>query len=103
VGKSPDLGYGSWGFNWATHLGNQAIIARGVIEASARVKVEEIYAGTVVIGSMCKVGRIFGDNVTLESGSIAEQVVFTNELKMDFGSSVSLPPQKVSALPKPPF
>ncbi len=93
VGKSADLSYVGWGMNWATKWA----IAGGM------ARVDDIYATEVVIGPMCRVGRIFADTVKLEQGSAAEQVTYTNELKIDFGAVISEPPKKVTILPNPPF
>jgi cytoskeletal protein CcmA (bactofilin family) len=93
VGKSADLSYGSWrlglGAHWAA-IGGMA-------------KVDDVYAEQVVIGQMSRAGRIFAGTVKLEQGSSAEQVTYTNELKVDLGAAVNEPPQKVDNLPKPPF
>lgn len=106
VGKSADLSYGG-GFNWliqhhATFL-NQAMATRGLWTAGAMAKVDDIYGTQVVLGPMCRAGHIFAEIVKLEQGSTAEQVTYTNELKTDFGASISESPKKVTNLPKPPF
>ncbi len=93
VGKSSDLSYGGWGINWATKWG----------VAGAMARADDIYANEVVIGPMCRIGRIFADTVKLEQGSTAEQVTYTIELKTDFGAVISQQPQKVTSLPKKPF
>ena len=93
VGKSADLSYGSWrlalGADWAATGGP--------------AKVDDVYAEQVVIGQMSRAGRIFAGKVKLEQGSSAEQVTYTDELKLDLGAAVNEPPQKVDNLPKPPF
>jgi hypothetical protein len=66
-------------------------------------RVDDVYGKEVVLGAMCKAGCIFADTVKLEQGSVAEQVTYTAELKMDFGAAVSETPKKVTELPKPPF
>ncbi len=65
--------------------------------------VEDIYASEAVVGPMSRVGRIFAGRVTLEQGSAAEQVTYTDELKVDFGAAVSEPAKKVEKLPDPPL
>jgi hypothetical protein len=93
VGKTSDLSYGAWGTNWA---------AKWAI-AGGMARVDDIYATEVVVGPMCKIGRIFANTVRLEQGSVAEEVTYTKELKTDFGAAISHQPQKVTTLPKPPF
>ncbi|HKM59696.1 MAG TPA: hypothetical protein VJY36_02365 [Candidatus Bathyarchaeia archaeon] len=93
VGKSADLSYGGWGVNWAAKWA----------AAGGMARVDDIYAAEVVVGPMCRVGRIFADTVRLEQGSAVEQVTYTDDLKMDFGAAVSETPKKVETLPKPPF
>ena len=93
VGKSADLSYGGLGVNWAIRWA----------AAGGMARVDDVYAKEVVIGPMSRAGRIFGNTVNLEQGSVAEQVTYTNELKIDFGAAVSEAPEKVENLPKPPF
>ena len=93
VGKSTDVGYGGWSMNWATSWAMAGGMAR----------VDDIYGKEVIIGPMCRVERIFGETVTLEQGSGAEQVIYTQELKANFGVAISQPPRKVDKLPPPPF
>jgi cytoskeletal protein CcmA (bactofilin family) len=107
VGKSVDLSYGGGGINWlfehhATLL-NQGMAAKGMWTAGGMAKVDDVYGTEVVLGPMCRAGRIFADTVRLERGSAAEQVTYTSELKIDFGAGVSEEPKKVGTLPKPPF
>ncbi len=89
VGKNADLSFGGW---W----GNLAAAGAGTI-------VEDIYASEAVVGPMCRAGRIFAGRVTLEQGSAAEQITYTDELKVDFGAAVSEPAKKVEKLPDPPL
>jgi hypothetical protein len=93
VGKSMDVSYGGWGMNWAASWAM----------AGGMAKVEDVYAKEVVIGPMCKTERIFAENVKLEQGSVVEQVIFTQELKTNFGVTICQPPRKVDNLPPPPF
>jgi len=65
--------------------------------------VDDVYGKEVVLGAMCRAGRIFADKVKLEQGSAAEQVTYTDEFKMDFGAAVSEEPKKTDTIPKPPF
>jgi hypothetical protein len=65
-------------------------------------RVDDVYGGEVVLGPMCRAERIFAEKVKLERGSVAEQVTYTTELKMDFGAVCEVP-KKVDTLPKPPF
>jgi len=91
IGKSSDLTFGGWGVDWAMKwaMGSMA-------------RVDDVYGGEVVLGPMCKAERIFADRVKLEQGSVAEQVTYTTELKIEFGAVCELP-RKVDTLPKPPF
>jgi len=107
VGKSMDLSYGGVGINWlikhhATLL-NQAMAERGIWPGRGMARVDDVYGAEVVLGQICRAGRIFADTVKMEQGSAAEQVTYTAEFKTDFGAAVSEPPKKVTELPKPPF
>ena len=68
--------------------------------AGGMARVDDVYATEVVIGPMSRAGRIFADTVKLEQGSAAEQVTYTDELKMDFGAAISEAPKKVDTLAK---
>jgi cytoskeletal protein CcmA (bactofilin family) len=108
VGKSMDLSYSGAGINWLIKhhvtLLNQAMAARGRLwTIGGMARVDDVYGTHVVLGPMCRAGRIFADTVKMEQGSAAEQVTYTAEFKMDFGAAVSEPPKKVTELPKPPF
>jgi cytoskeletal protein CcmA (bactofilin family) len=92
VGKSSDLTFGGWGVNWAMRWAAEMATAR----------VDDVYGREVVLGPMCRAERIFAEKVKLEQGSVAEQVTYTAELKVDFGA-ICEAPKKVDTLPKPPF
>ena len=93
VGKSQDMGYGTWGSMWQ---GKWAIGWGSAVT-------QDLYAHEVVIGPMSKVGRVFADIVKLEQGSAAQQVVYTSELEADYTVGICETPKKVTVLPAPPF
>ena len=94
IGKSPDLSYGAW----VSTLPTKFLTLTG-----ENVKVQDIYAQEVLVGTMCKAARIFAGTVKLEQGSAVEQVTYIKELKTDFGVAISQPSQKVTNLPPSPF
>ncbi len=87
IGKNADLSFGGWWSNLAA--------------AGAGTMVGDIYASEVVIGAMCRAGHVFAHKATLEQGSAATQITYTDELKVDFGAAVSEPAKKVEELPNP--
>jgi len=91
VGKSADLSHGAWGSMWATKW------------PGGNSRVEDIYAGSVVLGPSCRAERIFADNVTLEQGCIVHQVTYTGALTTGRCVTIVDPPKKVTELPMPPF
>ncbi|MGD0644228.1 MAG: hypothetical protein ABSA75_04920 [Candidatus Bathyarchaeia archaeon] len=93
IGKSPDLSYGAWGSTWPTKWAM----------TSGNVKVQDIYAQAILMGTMCRAARIFAKTVKLEQGCAVEQVTYTEDLKTDSGVAICQPPQKVTNLPPPPF
>jgi cytoskeletal protein CcmA (bactofilin family) len=94
IGKSPDLSYGAW----APMLPTKFLTITG-----GNVKVQDVYAQEVLMGTMCKAARIFADTVNLEQGCTVEQVMYTKDLKTGFGVAICQPPQKVTNLPPAPF
>jgi len=107
IGKSADVSCNQVGVDWVIEhhaiLLNQAIVSRGLWAGGGMARVDDVYGKEVVLGAMCRAGRIFADKVKLEQGSAAEQVTYTDEFKMDFGAAVSEEPKKTDTLPKPPF
>jgi len=94
IGKSPDRTFGAWVSTLPTKF--QAM-------TGGNVKVQDIYAQYVLMGTVCKATRIFADIIKLEQGCVVDQVTYTKELKTDFDVAIHQPPQKVTALPPAPF
>jgi cytoskeletal protein CcmA (bactofilin family) len=107
IGKSADVSCSPGAFNWVIEhhvaLFNQAMASKGLWTGGGMARVDDVYGKEVVLGAMCRAARIFADKVKLEQGSAAEQVTYTDELKMDYGAAVSEPPIKADVLPKPPL
>jgi len=94
IGKSPDLSYGAW----VSTLPTKFLAMTG-----GNVKVQDIYAQEVMMGTLCKAERIFADTVKIEQGSSVEQVVYTTQFQADPNVTIHQPPQKVTNLPPAPF
>lgn len=90
VGSEMDLG-SVWGLPWW----------RGTLGRPTTVG--DVHAGEVVIRARSRAGRIFGRTVELEEGVMAEEVVYTGEVKLPQKYFLTKHPRKVDSLPEPPF
>ena len=90
VGEKP--GFGQWPSVWS--------------EVHQRIgqmtNVEDVYGRTVSIGNYTQAKRVFGEEVQMEAGSIAQEVWYTKDLKMTPRTYVHRPPQKAAKLPDLP-
>ncbi|MGA3059391.1 MAG: hypothetical protein ABSD92_03375 [Candidatus Bathyarchaeia archaeon] len=93
IGKSADLSYGAWTSTWPTKWAL----------TGGNVKVQDIYAMQVLMGTMCRAARIYAETIKLEHGCVVEQVTYTKELQTDSSVIICQPPQKTTILPPAPF
>jgi cytoskeletal protein CcmA (bactofilin family) len=91
VGEKP--GFGQWPSPWS--------------EVRQRIgqmtNVEDVYGRRVTIGAYSQAKHVFGDEVQIESGSVAEQVTYTKDLSLPSKFYIHEPPKKVPKLPDPPL
>jgi len=90
IGSEADMG-SLWGIPWW-----QGGLGRPTA-------VEDIHGGNIVIRAHSAAGHIFGRNVMMEEGAMAEEVVYTGEVKLPKKYFLQKPPRKVDTLPEPPF
>ena len=86
VGSEADFG-SVWGLPWW----------RGAL--GSLTTVEDVHGGSVKLGSHSRAGHIFGRMVEVEEGAAAEEVVYTDQVKLPGRHSLSNPPRKVEELP----
>jgi cytoskeletal protein CcmA (bactofilin family) len=91
VGEKP--GFGQWPSAWS--------------EVRQRIgqmtNVEDVYGRSVKIGSYSQATRVFGEEVQMDNGSIADQVTYTKDLRLTQKYYIRQPPQKTTELPEPPL
>jgi len=86
-----------WEKGWMGQLIAMRLVGR-------MTRVEDIYADLVHLGKVSKSGRIYARVVELENGSIADEIVYTEELRGNVNAShIERSPKKVDRLPEPPF
>jgi cytoskeletal protein CcmA (bactofilin family) len=86
-----------WGANWM----GQAISMRMV---GRMTYAEDIYGDEVVLGPSTRCRNIFAKTVELETGSIVEQVTYTDELRLGHHKvHLTRPSEKVERLPPFPL
>jgi cytoskeletal protein CcmA (bactofilin family) len=90
VGSDADLG-SIWGLPWW----------RGML--GRLTTVEDVHGGTIRIRSQSRAGRIFGKIVEMEEGAMAEEVVYTDQIKLPRRYFLTKPPRKVEELPDHPI
>ena len=90
IGGEGDLG-SVWGVPWW----------RG---ATGRpTTVEGVHGGHVTIRLRSRAGAVSGSTVQLEDGATAEEILFTDQVKLADKYFLTKPPRKVEELPDPPF
>lgn len=91
VGEKPDFGFwpSMWSGPWPK-VGQMTLV-------------EDMYASTVRVGPYSRAKRIFAESVEMGNGSIADEVKYTTDLKLDPKCYIHHPPQKVAKLPEPPL
>jgi cytoskeletal protein CcmA (bactofilin family) len=90
VGKDADFG-SVWGLPWWRSMVGQT------------TTVEDLHGGIVRLGQRSSAKRIFGKVVELKQGSMAHEVVYTEELRLPSDYFLREPPTKVEKLPDPPL
>ena len=65
-------------------------------------RVEDVYGKDVRIDRYSRAGRVFGETVRMQSGSMADEVIYTKEADISEGVHLEKPPRKVDRLPGPP-
>lgn len=90
VGSESDLG-SIWGLPWW----------RGTLGRPTTVG--DVHGAEVVIRARSRAGHIFGRTVELEEGAMAEEIVYTGEVKLPSKYFLTKPPRKVGSLPEPQF
>lgn len=92
IGSQMDFG-SIWGLPWW----------RGTLGRMAAV--EDVYGGEVKVENHSRAKRIFGEKVVLEEGSMADQVIYTKEVKLPLHKRYFLekPPMKTEKLPDSPI
>ena len=99
VGNRVDIGgskmiVANWSRKW---MGQSAVIHL----VGKMTRVEDVYGGTVTLGKSTRCRKVFGDTVEVQNGVVAEEIVYTRELRGDLGRVYfSQPPRKVSDLPR---
>jgi cytoskeletal protein CcmA (bactofilin family) len=92
VGKGIELG--SWG---------QVAGWRTFPLAGRMTRVDDVYGKEVWIDRYSQAKRIFAEKVRMQSGSMADEVNYTNEADISDGVHLEKPPRKVDRLPASPF
>jgi len=90
VGSLADLG-SVWGLPWW----------RGAL--GRLTTVEDVHGQDVIIRSNSKAGHIFGGSVEMEDGAMAEEIVYTDQIKLPGRYFLTKPPRRVKNLPNHPF
>jgi len=90
VGSDADLG-SIWGLPWW-----QGALGR-------LTSVEDIHGGMVRLGGYSRAKHIYGETVVMEEGSMADWVVYTEEVRLPQKYFLAKPPVKTGKLPDPPF
>jgi cytoskeletal protein CcmA (bactofilin family) len=65
-------------------------------------EVQDVYGIVVRIGPYSRARRIFAESVEMDNGSIADQVVYTKDLKLPSSCYLGKPPIKMTTLPEFP-
>ncbi|HXY56426.1 MAG TPA: hypothetical protein VEH01_02320 [Nitrososphaerales archaeon] len=86
IGGDVDLG-SVWGLPWW----------RGTL--GRLTAVEDIHGGNVTIRPHSRAGRIFGRRIEMGEGAIADEVVYTDLIKLPGRHLLTKPPRKVEELP----
>ncbi|HXZ90269.1 MAG TPA: hypothetical protein VEG61_04325 [Candidatus Dormibacteraeota bacterium] len=89
IGKEMELGGDLWEHLWHP--------------IRKMTEVEDVYGSVVRIGSNSIVKRVFGEVVEVEAGAAAEELVYTNELKLPDNYHMNKPPLKIAKLPDWPL
>ena len=101
VGESVELGKsGSVIADWGTSWAGQSIMMRGI---GKMTDAEDIYGAEVVLGSHTRCKRIFAERVELGDGCMAEQVIYTQEMRKSGRLFLARPAEKVGKLPPFPL
>jgi len=89
VGSDADLG-SVWGLPWW----------RGAL--GRLTTVADVHGGSIMIRSNSRGGRILGRTIEMEEGAAAEEIVYTDQIKLHGRYHLSKPPRKVEQLPDNP-
>ena len=90
VGSLADLG-SVWGLPWW----------RGAL--GRLTTVEDVHGQEVILRSNTRAGHIFGKSVEMEDGAMAEEITFTDQIKLPGRYFLTKPPTKVENLPSDPL
>jgi cytoskeletal protein CcmA (bactofilin family) len=87
IGGEADLG-SVWGLPWwRWTLGRPTTV-------------EDVHGGTVKVRSHSRAEHIFGKTVELEDGAMAEEIVYTDQIRLPSKCFLTKPPRKVEDLPE---
>jgi len=90
VGSEADLG-SIWGLPWwRGTLGRPTIVG-------------DVHGDEVTVRAHSRAEHIFGRLVELEEGAMAEEIVYTGEVKLPQKYFLTKPPKRVGSLPESPF
>ena len=90
IGKEMDFG-SVWGLPWW-----RSTVGR-------TTSVEDVYGGSVRIGSNSRARRVYAELVHFEDGAMADEVTYTKEVDLPERHRLTRPPVKTAKLPEPPF
>lgn len=86
-----------WGAHWAGQDISMRLIGR-------TTSADDVYGSEVVLGPNSRCRNVFGKVVDMHSGSVVEQVTYTDKLNMSHGAvHVTKPSEKVEKLPPFPL
>ena len=94
VGESVEVGKGPITSAW-TALASLHNLGR-------MTRVEDVYGKDVRIDRYSRAGRVFTETVRMQSGSMADEVIFTKEADISEGVHLEKPPRKADRLPDAP-
>jgi cytoskeletal protein CcmA (bactofilin family) len=95
VGKQIEIGKstGAWRFPMGGRLAS----------SGRNTSVEDVHGGTIRLGPASRAKLVFAEILEMDDGSHADQVTYTNALKLHMNNLLNKPTMKTSELPDPPL
>lgn len=91
IAETVEVGAGTTSSAWAA-LSSLSNLGR-------MTRVDDVYGKDVRIDRYSRAGRVFGETVRMQGGSMADEVTYTKEADISEGVHLEKPPRKVDRLP----